>query len=300
MSFQKRQIEVVDSTILGTLDECPRKCQIRFQYGATPRTGNEALDFGRVYHDGVHTYYRSGRDLEKAVTALAVLPTLAEIAGMREDDEKKEVRGREKAEELLRARTRLFHTEEWEWLGGEQQFIIELPGVPLRYAGFIDGFGRDTTGAKGFSIQEEKTSKSPWHFQIHPNAQVLGYIYAARTLFEQDVRRGYVTMAGIYVSSIDGRVPAKKKADPPREAVNRSFVDAQPWDLEEWLIDTRVKVNDLLSYQKADYWPKRTKSCGNYGGCPYRHICVAPPNVREFFLESQFDQIFWSPIDERR
>lgn len=292
--MEKRLIEVVDSTILSTLDECPRKCQVQFQMGWRPKGGKKALDFGRIYHDAVHVYYKMGKDL------LAALAVLEAIPNVETDEEDKDIRTRSKAEELVTARDRLFRNEDWEWIGGEQQFVIDIPGVPMRYAGFIDAFGKEITGNGQYVIQEEKTSKSPWYFCANPNAQVTGYIYAARTLFNQDIRRAHITMAGIYKSSIGGKVPAKRKADPPHEAINREIIDVNPWDLDEWVLDLGQKVEELVTYQKQDYWPKRTRACGAYGGCPYKPICLAPPRVREFFLESQFDQEFWSPLDERR
>ena len=115
--------------------------------------------------------------------------------------------------ELIEARDRLFREEPWEWIAGEQLFSIDVPGVPIPYMGFIDGFGRDLEGQKKFSLMEEKTNTKPWLFNAHPNGQIIGYAYVARSLFEQDVRRVRVTMAGIYKSSEGGRLPPKKKGD---------------------------------------------------------------------------------------
>jgi hypothetical protein len=110
-------------------------------------------------------------------------------------------------------------------------------------------------------------------------------------------------MASIYKSSVEGRVKGKKKTDPLREVVNREIIDFNPWDLEEWKEETSWKANLLWTYQKKEYrlwWPKNTRSCGNYGGCAFQPICQAPPNMREGFLDSGFEENFWSPIDERR
>ena len=296
--MEKRIIEVVDSTILGTLDECPRKAQYQFQMGMKTRGEHRALDFGKAYHAGVGAWYKSGKNLNLAVIGFNQEYTSC----ITEDFPDKEVRTHEKGQELLCARDRLFKSEEWEIQGDpEQQFVLDIPGCPMRYAGFIDAFGRETKGEMQYVVQEEKTSTSPWIFCPHPNAQITGYIYAARSLFKQDIRRAYLTMAGIYKSSIDGRVKGKKKDDPLREVVNREIIDLDPWDLEEWVDDVRVKMLSIKIYQAGwIWWPKNTRSCGNYGGCPYQPICLAPPNMREAFLESNFEQEFWSPLDERR
>ncbi len=307
-SMKKRLIEVVDATILGTLDECPRKGQYAFAYGARTRGEHRALDFGKAYHEGVSVWYKSGKSLPAALEAFnaAYASYVDEGDGGEDEDESREVRTYAKGHELLTARARLFQNEDWDWLGGEQQFVLDIPGCPYRYAGFIDGFGREKGGAQQYVIDEEKTSTSPWLFVANPNAQVTGYVYAARSLFHQDIRRGLLTMAGIYKSSVDGQVKGKrrKKGDPepvPREVVNRETIDLNPWDLEEWEREVRGKVLNLVSFQGGwDWWPKRTRSCSNYGGCPYRPICQAPPGLREEFLESNFEQSFWSPLDERR
>jgi hypothetical protein len=291
--MERRRIEVVDATILGTLDECARKCQYRFQCGMCPSGEQMALHFGQSYHMGVYTGYVNKKDVETAVRA-------ASIQFGNDSLDEDEIRTGAKLEELLRARDRLFRNEEWEWLGGEQQFVLDIPGVPLRYAGFIDAFGKETTGEQQYVIQEEKTSKNPWAFVTHPNAQITGYVYAARTLFQQDIRRAYVTMAGIYTSSVDGRVKGKKKTDQPREVINREVVDLNPWDLDEWVEELKLKVSTLMAYEAFDWWPKNTRSCGNYGSCPYQAVCLAPPNMREAFLENSFTQEFWEPLMERR
>ena len=297
--MEKRQIEVVDSTILGTLDECPRKAQYQFQMGMRTRGEHRALDFGRAYHAGVGTWYKSGKGMDAMIQAFNAEYSFY-VEGSLDAD--KEVRTHGKGHELLQARARLFQNEEWEIQGDpEQKFVLDIPDIPLRYAGFIDAFGRETIGEKQYVIQEEKTSTSPWLFCARPNAQIAGYVYAAQTLFQQDIRRAYLTMAGIYKSSVDGRVKGKKKEDQPREVVNREIIDLDPWDLKEWIDELRSKQLGLMTYQNGwPWWPKRTRSCGNYGGCPYQPICIAPPNMREAFLESNFEQDFWSPLGERR
>ena len=296
--MEKRRIEVVDSTILGTLDECPRKAQYRFQMGMRTRGEHIALDFGKAYHAGVGAWYKSGKSIDAAITNFHMVFAKGEEEAISE----KEVRTVHKGQELLLARDRLFRNETWEIQGDpEQKFVLDIPNVPMRYVGFIDAFGRETTGEKQYVVQEEKTSTSPWLFCARPNAQIVGYVYAARTLFGQDIRRAYLTMAGIYKSSVDGLVKGKKKDDQSREVVNREIIDLDPWDLEEWVIELKSKAIDLIHYQDhRAHWPKRTGACGNYGGCPYQAVCIAPPKMREFFLECSFDQEFWSPLDERR
>ena len=301
--MERRRIEVVDSTILGTLDECPRKCQYCFQMGKRTRGEHRALDFGKAYHAGTAAWYKSGKNDEEMLKAFnaeySIYAADAESQG-EDGEDSKEIRTYSKGHELLLARSRQFRDEEWEWLGGEQQFVLDLPGCPLRYAGFVDAFGRETKGERQYVVQEEKTSTSPWIFCSNPNAQITGYVYAAKVLFKEDIRRAYLTMAGIYKPSVEGRVRGKKKTDPLREVVNREIVDLNLWDLEEWRWEVGEKCYELIRYEALKWWPKRTRSCGNYGGCAFQPICQAPPNMREEFLDAGFEENFWSPLDERR
>ena len=41
-------------------------------------------------------------------------------------------------------------------------------------------------------------------------------------------------------------------------------------------------------------------SCGNYGGCEFRHICSKSPQVREMFLKGDFSKgAVWNPLERR-
>jgi hypothetical protein len=77
-------------------------------------------------------------------------------------------------------------------------------------------------------------------------------------------------------------------------------VDLDEWDYQEWQKDVESAIREILQYEQNGYWPKRTGACSNYGGCPFIPICVAPPKMREQFLESNFKTEFWNPLEERR
>jgi len=49
------------------------------------------------------------------------------------------------------------------------------------------------------------------------------------------------------------------------------------------------KFNEWETYDIQGYWPKRTRSCGNFGGCQFIPLCVAPENMRETFAQCNFD-----------
>lgn len=289
--MEKRKIEAVDSTILGTLDECPRKCQYRFEFGLVQLTPSVALEFGKAYHQGLGRYYETQRNKGYAIQA---------FMNNYPYHEGEELRTTEKGIELLEAYDTLFKEEDWEYLGGEQQFVLELMGVRLPYVGFIDGFGQMTYGDEAFAIQEWKTTSSPWNFCAYPNGQIVGYCLGASTHFMRNVTKALVTVAGVFKSSKGGMMAAKKKGEPPRNVVNREIIDLSPWDFEEWQEDVEDKVNRLLVYEELRNWPKNTRSCQSYGGCPYKILCQAPENMREMLMETNYRVEVWEPLMERR
>lgn len=286
-------LERISWSLVSSLDECARKTQYKYQLGLIPGGEEYAAAFGTAVHLGLGAYYKSGRSVAEAKRVFEQAWT------PHEGKDSKEIRTFEKGYELLDAYDRLFLEEPWVFVGGEQTFAIEIPGVSQLFTGIIDAFGKHTEGEAQVAIQEFKTSSSPWNFVAYPNGQMISYAYAAKSLLQKEVKRVYATMFGVFKGSKGGQQRGKSKEDAPREVINREVIDLSAWDFEEWQRDVQEASALVRRYEEANYWPKHTRSCGGYGGCPYRAICMTPPSQREFIMETSYERKDWSPLNER-
>lgn len=67
----------------------------------------------------------------------------------------------------------------------------------------------------------------------------------------------------------------------------------------EWFADTLFYIGQAEDFALAGYWPMNDKSCGNYGGCPFRAVCAKSPQAREKWLIADFHQRTWDPLKAR-
>lgn len=106
-------------------------------------------------------------------------------------------------------------------------------------------------------------------------------------------------------SQIALSVPAKGVIiDGMQIAVNfsrfqRGFVTRTNSQMIEWLADTHYWIKQAEARAAEGRWPMNDKSCGNYGGCPFRGICGKDPAVRQTFLQSDFHRSWWDPLEPR-
>ena len=145
-------MQFLDASMLGTLDECPRKFQLRYKLHKTPREEGLAAPFGSTAHLGRNSWYETG-DVEKAV----------EIAKKAwapyEGKDQEELYTGRKLEEVIRGYVSQFGSEPWKHSKGEHLLEFEIFGQLL--VGLVDGTGEYLEEA---AFQEFKTSKYPGCF----------------------------------------------------------------------------------------------------------------------------------------
>jgi hypothetical protein len=176
--------------------------------------------------------------------------------------------------------------EKWVVLGNEVEVELSVPGLPVPVKQVLDLVVEDQELGEPVVV-EWKWSKSVWGFVARPNSQIVGYARGARELTGGTVRRVLFHTCGLFISSNGGVIPGKKSEE-GRSIFTREPIDLDDWDFEEWEADLLEKWAELLGYLNRGYFPKRTRSCGDYGGCPFQPLCVAPPGQRRFFGESNF------------
>jgi hypothetical protein len=281
------------SNLGDTLDRCPRRWEMQYLWRLSPREPSLAMEFGTAGHRGLKEYYDSNRNTSSGVTSAHAYwkqweSLAAEDAARRGE---KLLYSKGKLEEILLAYHRVFAPVEegLEDLGGEIEILVEVPGIPVPFKMVLDRTFRDRE-TEEVVVMEWKFSKSVWGFVSRPNNQVVGYAVGAAKMFGSPVRRVLFHTNKLVATSVDGVAPVKKKGEPGRSIFERDPIDLEEWDFEEWQKDMQMKWHQLTDYDDLPYYPKVTQSCGDFGGCPFQGICLAPPNQREFFAESNFVQ----------
>jgi len=269
---------------LTTAERCGRRYEMEYIYRLTPKEIGLSLAFGKAGHEGLGEYYRKGRDIEEGVDRFKLFWTPFE----RKDTS--EILTQAKGEEILRAYHEQFgkvEDDEFEVVHIEYPFTVDLACSDLPFVGVIDLILRDRLGGELIPV-EWKFTKSSWGFVSRPNSQIVGYARATSVITKEKVERVIFHLNGIYKSSEKGLVSGKKKADMPRSIFKRDPIDLDPWDFQEWDLDVEETLENIRRWEMLGYYPKKTSSCGDFGGCPFIPICIAPPSQREFFMESNF------------
>jgi hypothetical protein len=283
------------SNLGDTLDRCPRRWEMQYLWRLSPREPSLAMEFGTAGHKGLGAYYDQKRSvsagMEMAQAQWKQWESLAAEDAARRGEKLLYSKG--KLEEILLAYHRVFAPVEegLEDLGGEIELLAEVPGIPVPFKMVLDRAFRDLGSPdKEVVVMEWKFSKSVWGFVSRPNNQVVGYAVGAAKMFGSPVRRVLFHTNKLVATSVDGVAPVKKKGEPGRSIFERDPIDLEEWDFQEWGRDMLYKWRMLEVYNAHGYYPKVTQSCGDFGGCPFQGICLAPPNQREFFAESNFVQ----------
>lgn len=164
--------------------------------------------------------------------------------------------------------------------------VVRFQGVPY----ILD---HKTTGQ---SISTEKGSAS-YFGAFTPDAQMTGYSWAAKEVWDFPVR-------GVIV---DAMQVAKTKTEFARGIVNRTANQINEWaEGAVWHIElaTNCAVESMEEAKPSDqakHFPMNPKAChSRYGACTFAGICGRDPNVREAFLETEFEVKEWNPLAPRQ
>ena len=120
--------------------------------------------------------------------------------------------------------------------------------------------------------------------QYEPDNQMSLYTIASQVAFHTPVKGVIIDAAQIAVGF---------------SRFVRAFVFKTPDHIDEWMKDLHIWLRQAEQYAEAGYWPQNDKSCHKYGGCPFRGICSKSPQVRDKFLESNFERREWNPLVPR-
>lgn len=298
-----------DATSLDAADKCLRYYDLSIRQGWQHPEGSVHFWFGGIYAKALETFHKlqaSGSDREDAIRSVV---RLALIESWDHDLDPSGARipatGQARSyNHNLKNRETLIRTIVWyfeEFKDEAYSTYIRQDGTPaveasfqlpvdngITLCGHIDRVAVDEQGNPYVHDQKTTgTTLSPYFFKGYkPSVQFSLYTFAGKIVYNIPVKGVIVDAAQVAVGfSRFGRAPVL-------------FTEGE---LNEWYDETLTLAATIQAASRANHFPKRPASCGNYGGCTFREICSRPPEVRENFLRADFVQRKepWDPIKPR-
>lgn len=296
-----------DSTSLTALMTCAKKYEYEIILGYRPRGDSVHLFFGGLFAKALehyHLYKASGRAHDDALSSVVdeVLQKTWINGGPWDSGHSKKTR-----ETLVRSVIWYLDTYKED---AAETVILEngKPAVELSFqlgtgiqinwfvehdapheyilSGHID---RLVSFNGDIFVQDQKTTGttlSPFFFsEFNPHTQMSLYTLASKVVFNAPVQGVMIDAAQIAVGFT---------------AFSRSMTMRSEDQLNEWLINILAWLRQAEFYAREHYYPRNESSCHKFGGCPFRNICSKSPNVRQAFLDTDFETTNpWNPLETR-
>lgn len=293
-----------DSTSLGLLKECPRKYLYSIIEGWQPRKTSVHLTFGQYYHSALERYDHAraaGADHEDALDialAYALEVTVVRLPNGSwrpwQSDEPNKNR-----ETLIR--TIVWYLEQFKSDAAETVILANgKPAVELSFRFELD-FKIESQPAmlcghldrlvefnSQIMVMDHKTTKlaldERYFLGFNPDNQMTLYTLASQVVYGQPVRGVIIDAAQVMVTF---------------SRFQRGFTHRHHTELDEWLGEAQYYIKNAEGFAHHSFWPKNDKSCGMYGGCPFRPVCATAPKMRETILKASFHRRVWDPLEVR-
>ena len=283
-----------DASLLSAARSCGRKAELEYFNHWKPRAQNVHLHAGASFAHGLEASRKAFHidkmlESEAVATGLSALmsfygdftppegsaKTLDRMAGALEFYFDKYPLSTDPAQPILTGGR----------LGIEFSFAQPLPishpesGEPLIWCGRAD---QVVSYAGGTYISDEKTTTSlgpTWSRQWDLRSQFSGYCWAARCA---GIRVDGVLVRGISI--------LKTKYDTAEAITYRP-----EWQVARWLDQTLEDIQDCITqWKRGRFRFNLDHSCSEYGGCPFRQVCLAQDPAP--FLDVAFERRQWNPL----
>jgi len=287
--------EVLDSTIIATKRSCGRKVQLEFFEHWKSREPSVHLKAGAAYAKGMEVarteFYVNGKPAAEAV-ALGIGALLTDYGSFEcpEDSAKSATRTAGALE---------FYFDKYP-LGVDDAIPIKLPsgkhgiefsfaepleilhpetGQPLIYCGRMDMICSKAGMILG---EDDKTASqlgASWPRQWDLRSQFTGYVWGAA--------KAGIKLNGFLVRGVS---ILKTKYDTLEAITYRP-----EWQIDRWYIQLQRDIKQLIASWEEGYFDYNLDhACAEYGGCPFRQVCLMPQP--EALLEQEFQRRRWDPI----
>jgi hypothetical protein len=286
-----------DSTSIKLAETCLRKYQLKMIQGWQPHRKSVHLIFGGHYATALEHFYK--------YLALGKSRDEAELIIVREtlvatwDSESAEPW---QSDHNTKTRENLIRTIVWylDQFREDSCTTVHLsngaPAVEYSFALPVDDgvvFAGHLDRVVEYSgkpyVQDQKTTGTtitPRYFEGYdPDTQMSMYTFAGKAIFGIPVKGVMIDAAQIAVGFT---------------RFERGFTFRDEGQLNEWYDGAMWHIEKARTATKENYFPMNASSCGNFGGCEFRHICSRSPSVRENFLKADFSQQKrWDPLESR-
>ncbi len=270
MSFAQEKIEkkVFDASCLKTA-ACLRAFYFTYLRKVGKKGGRLPLLFGTAMHLALERHYK-GESVDSSLEAFDSLPSFS-VSG---DD----LRTKDRGKAIFLNYLALYKKEDFTILHAETDFVLPFPG--FSYSGRIDLVIRFL---EQIYIMDHKTSGrscSSYYFNyFRPDMSTTGYCYACKELMGE--------CAGAQISVLS-------TARNPKVPFMRAIVNHTPQETEDWREEVIHRAETViiaynrwrngLSYRKA--FPRTTNLCSEYGGCPFRELCIYGDSQRFLYVDT--------------
>jgi hypothetical protein len=285
----------IDSTMLKTFRECPRKFELEYLHHWKSRRPSVHLHAGAAFAASLETvrraFYEQGKPATEALE-LGVIRLLTEYGPFDyPPDSAKSPAG------MLGALLYYFDVFPLEsdplvphvWAPGksaiEFSFAVPLPfahpvtGEPLIYTGRADLIGQM---GGGLYITDEKTTTSlgaAWSSQWDMRSQFTGYCWAAG-------QSGLPVIGAI----VRGISILKTKYE------HAQCITYRPrWMIDRWLLQVTRDLTRMEAMWHEGYFDYNLdEACNGFSGCLFRRVCLAQEPAA--WLEADYEQRVWDPL----
>ncbi len=288
-----------DSTSLKDLKTCPRKYYYSMIAQRQPGGQNDHLRFGLLFHGALERYDHAKFDgaSHEDATRVAYSWALSESWGWVTDHKYKN-------------RRTLLRSVVWYLENFREDPLVTVrlvngkPAVELSFKMETDLKSRDgetfllcghldrvaTMNGKTY-IVDRKTTKSSLGDRFFDS-------------FSPDNQFTLYSLAGkvVYALPIEGLVVDACQVGIEFSRFTRGFVTRSDAQIEEWYAGLGFWLELAEHFANAasiEAYPMNDAACGMYGGCPYRPICSKGPGVRQQWLEADYAEKIWDPLEIR-
>lgn len=319
-----------DSTSLGALKTCPEYYNLSIRLGYTLHGDNPHFVFGLICHSAREMYdrlragnldwryYRRLRRIgvTRAMAREACGPGLAThndalICVMRYifcATWNFEKRRPWHSDEPTKNRETLLRTMVWfldQFQNDPMETYIRADGAPAVELSFRfdSGIETQTTGEtfifcghldkvarfhNRLWVNDMKTTKGALSTEFFdrytPDNQMSMYSLAGTMVLHEPI-------AGVMIDGIQVLVTGSR--------FQRGQVTRTKAQIEEWHLDAAWWLAQAESFALANHWPQNDKSCDKFGGCQFRMVCGASPEVRPTLLKNHYARRVWDPLQTR-
>lgn len=172
----------------------------------------------------------------------------------------------------------------------EVYFTQSMHSQPYLLCGHLDRVVRFNDHLFVMDHKTTTTTPSEYYFNtFDPSNQMTLYTIAGGMVLHTPIKGVIIRAAQILLEK-------------PHRFIS-GFTYRTPDQLDEWLLDLRLHLNNAEAYAEAGYWPMNDTACDKFGGCRFRGICSKSPDVREMFLKADFTKLNederWNPLRSR-